>query len=579
MLHFIWRVLRVNAGRATLVLSLQFLVVFAEGLSVAALLPLLLFFTGGVTDSSGAIRTISNVFAAVGLPMSLPSMLTFMVVIITVKAVFTFFAWRQMGAASAAVAAGLRHRLLAAVARARWSYFVDQSIGELTVGVGAHTIRAAGTLKKICEVFAEGAQVGIYMVLALWIAPWYVTIGAIAVAGFLFLTLGRLTAMRRDTEQRESSALSQLAIQITDSLRSFKGLKAMGVQDHFVDLLHRETGKINAAQRLSALLLAAGRSATEPTVAIPLAVGLYVAIVHLNVPGPELLFTALLFARMAGRAASLQRDYDGLVGAKVQYEAMENIIEAAEAQAEPARSGELIEMERAIVLERLCFGYGSRLVLDHVDAVFERGKLTAIQGPSGVGKTTLIDILIGLHRPTSGRILVDGKSLDEIDSRYWRERIGYVPQDSMLLHESIAANIALGRPSISDADIEAALKRAEAWPFVTALPEGIQSSTGEYGARLSGGQRQRLAIARALVHRPHLLILDEPTSALDTEIAAELVRTLQRLAHEERVCVLAVTHHQLLSEAADVLYEIQDGRLRAVSAPTPMMAKKQQALS
>jgi len=180
-------------------------------------------------------------------------------------------------------------------------------------------------------------------------------------------------------------------------------------------------------------------------------------------------------------------------------------------------------------------------------------------GPSGSGKTTLLDLVVGLQQPEAGRILIDGVPLAEIDLRQWRRQIGYVPQESVMVDDSVIYNLALGEEDLGEAEIREALRAADALAFVEAMPEGLHTRLGEGGSRLSGGQRQRLAIARALVRKPRLLILDEATSSLDLEAQAAVVETVKHL--KGSLTILAVSHQELLIDAADRIYRLAGGQL------------------
>jgi ATP-binding cassette subfamily C protein len=149
--------------------------------------------------------------------------------------------------------------------------------------------------------------------------------------------------------------------------------------------------------------------------------------------------------------------------------------------------------------------------------------------------------------------------LEQVDLRQWRRMIGYVPQESILLHETVLWNVTLGDPEVNEADVEAALRAAGAWEFVVELPQQIHSSVAERGTALSGGQRQRIAIARALARRPKLLILDEVTSSLDPQTEAAICRTLQGL--RGGLTMLAISHQPAVVEAADRIYRIQSGEV------------------
>jgi ATP-binding cassette subfamily C protein len=173
-----------------------------------------------------------------------------------------------------------------------------------------------------------------------------------------------------------------------------------------------------------------------------------------------------------------------------------------------------------------------------------------------------MDLIIGFHRPDQGRVLIDGVSLTEIDLTSWRSQVGYVPQELVLFHDSIMANVTLGDPQLSEADAREALIAAGAWGFVSALPDGLQSEVGEKGAKLSGGQRQRIALARAIASKPKFLILDEVTSALDPTTEAEICANVAKLAKE--TTIIAITHRPIWTDIADRIYEIDAGRARLV---------------
>ena len=150
--------------------------------------------------------------------------------------------------------------------------------------------------------------------------------------------------------------------------------------------------------------------------------------------------------------------------------------------------------------------------------------------------------------------------------RHWRHKIGYAPQDTVLLHDPILNNVTLGDPDLDEAAARRALEQADAWEFVAAMPEGLQTSVGERGARVSAGQRQRIMLARALAHQPRLLILDEATSALDPVSEAAICRTLRALRGQ--LTIVAVSHQPALAEFADSVYRLSEGRLEGSERPS-----------
>jgi ATP-binding cassette subfamily C protein len=222
-------------------------------------------------------------------------------------------------------------------------------------------------------------------------------------------------------------------------------------------------------------------------------------------------------------------------------------------------------LTRSIRLESVSFGYDESLILENVSIRFPVGSFTAIVGPSGAGKTTVVDLVTGLLRPRQGQICIDDVSLEKIDMKKWRRMIGYVPQETLLLHDSILMNVALGDKDLAAKDVEDALQAAGAWEFISNQPQGIYTVVGERGHTLSGGQRQRIAIARALVHKPKLLILDEATTALDPLNEAAICETLRKLSG--KITILAISHQPALMKVADQAFRLQNKTVVAIEDP------------
>jgi len=235
---------------------------------------------------------------------------------------------------------------------------------------------------------------------------------------------------------------------------------------------------------------------------------------------------------------------------------LQQSLEAAESERERSRGTiQPTALQEGVRLEAVDFSYGEKDVLRDLSLTVPVGKLVALVGPSGAGKTTIADLIIGLHRPQKGEIYIDRIPMRDLDLVAWRQMIGYVPQEMFLFHDSVYRNVALGDPLVSRADVEAALVKAGAWDFVSQLREGMDTVIGEAGAKLSGGQRQRVAIARALVRKPTLLVLDEVTTALDPRTEAAVSETLSRL--RETVTIVTISHQPALVDVADIVYRIE----------------------
>jgi ABC-type multidrug transport system fused ATPase/permease subunit len=213
-------------------------------------------------------------------------------------------------------------------------------------------------------------------------------------------------------------------------------------------------------------------------------------------------------------------------------------------------------------VENLTFAYEgiADSVLNDVNVHIQKGEAVGFVGQSGSGKSTLIDIMLGLLEPQNGSVSINGQTIENV-KQSWQQQIGYIPQTIFLMDDSLRRNIAIG---ISDNEIDElaiveALKSAQLEEFVASLPEGLDTVVGERGVRLSGGQRQRIGIARALYHRPSVLVLDEATSSLDTETEHGVMQAVQALQGDKTVIIVA--HRLSTVEYCDRLYRLDAGRI------------------
>jgi ATP-binding cassette subfamily C protein len=288
-----------------------------------------------------------------------------------------------------------------------------------------------------------------------------------------------------------------------------------------------------------------------------LAIGLYVALIHVKLEFTTITVLVFLLARLMKQLGKIQQQYQKMMIAESAYWSLQEKIQKAAREREPLLGTARPVLNRSLDLRRISFSYSEQPVLQDASLTFPQGSFTAIIGPSGAGKTSVADLITGLLRPQKGEVWIDDLPLAKVDLRVWRRMIGYVPQETMLLHDSIFFNVTLGDPRMGEENVRSALRAAGAWQFVEAMPEGMHSTVGEQGGKLSGGQRQRIAIARALVLEPRLLILDEATSALDPDSEMAIGRTLQKLRGE--LTLIAISHQPALVKLADRAYRLQNG--------------------
>ncbi len=226
-----------------------------------------------------------------------------------------------------------------------------------------------------------------------------------------------------------------------------------------------------------------------------------------------------------------------------------------------------------IRLRDLSFSHpGHPKVLDGINLVIPKGKMVAFVGRSGVGKSSMIDMLMGFHQPESGEVLIDGVNLFEYDIRSYRNRLGYVPQESVLFNMSIRENLIWAASQATVREIEEACRQAYADEFIDSMPKKYETIVGDRGVRLSGGQIQRLALARAFLRKPEILILDEATSSLDSHSEQLIQKAIDDFA--ERSTVVIVAHRLTTIKKADFIYVLNAGRIIEQGSYIDLMTRK-----
>jgi subfamily B ATP-binding cassette protein MsbA len=282
-----------------------------------------------------------------------------------------------------------------------------------------------------------------------------------------------------------------------------------------------------------------------------------VAVQHADVGAFASFLGALLLAyEPAKRLGRFPVDVqNGLVGAAMIYEVLDAPLQDAPRAGLPA----LEITQGGVRIEAARFAYRpGHDVIRGLDLIAEPDQTTALVGPSGGGKSTILGLIQRFYAPEAGRVLIDGQDAGEVDLASLRDRIAFVSQDVFLFRGAVRDNIALGRPGATQAEIEAAARKAHAHDFIMALPDGYDANVGEQGLQLSGGQRQRIAIARALLKDAPILLLDEPTAALDSESEREVQAALDALQRGRTTIVVA--HRLQTIIGADRIYVVENGR-------------------
>lgn len=550
--------------RSVVTLLLLTLAGAAEGLGVASLLPLVAAIGPDTAQpTKGTSGKVVEVLHSVGLEPTIGLFVVILIVGMSVKAFLTIIAMNRVGRAGADVATKMRLDLIDALLAARWSYYVRQPVGRFSAALSVEAMQAGEAYNAAAKFAAEMIQVITYVIVVA-VFSWKLALLSLGAGLLMVLTLNRFMAIAKKNARLQKKRVSSMVAGLTDLLVGIKPMKAMGRHARFQELFERDAEKIRKAQRKQSLARDTNKALQEPILAGFLAAGIYLTVGVWEMPPGQVIIMALLLARTVATIGKAQQALQNVRIQQAGFNAIADTIDIARAMKEQSHGGLKPKFEQAIEFRDVTFGFGDAEIIRGASFVAPQGKVTTITGASGAGKTTTVDLLLGLHEPSGGEILIDGVPLRDIDLVAWRQMTGYVPQELTLFHDTLKANVTLGQPNFSEDDVRHALQQAGASEFVDSLPEGIETVVGERGARLSGGQRQRISIARALLHRPKILILDEATTALDPATEANIVANVIDLTRRAGLTVLAISHQPAWAAASDTVVRLRDGKTETV---------------
>ena len=534
----------------------------AEGLGLASVVPLLAIAMGrGEASESGAGQEVAEVLeralALAGLPFNVMTVALVVSLLIWLKAGLILLSMRQVGNTVAWIATDLRLELLRRLLDARWSYYSRQPLGRLTNAVATEATRASNAYRQLALAAKFVALSGVGIAVAMWLS-WQLALVTLVGWSLIGLALNGLIRLSRRAGLKQTTVINSLLSRLSDVLLNVKVLKGMRREHVIGPVLSRDTERLQKALRKQVLAQESLKALQEPLMLVLLLATLLLSESAGLIGFEEVTVMLLALTRSLAGATRIQRRYQLAVTNASALDSLVELIEDARKQAEAVHGGAAPRLDAAIELEGVAFAYEGQTVLDGATLEVPAGQITALIGGSGSGKTTVTDLVMGLVRPDGGEVRIDGVSLEDLDVGAWRTMTGYVPQEVVLLHDTVRVNVAFGDATISDEDVERALRAAGVWDVVRSLPGGLDASVGERGSRLSGGERARIGLARALAGRPKLLILDEATAALDPEAERIVLSTLEELRGE--VTILAISHQPALRDVADRVYRIESGR-------------------
>lgn len=460
----------------------------------------------------------------------------------------------------------MQDRLMKYYIRKDYTFFLNHNSAELMRDINTDPEMFYAAVLNMLQLASEVCVSGI-MVIFLVVTDPLITLGvvlAMAVMVLLFLKkLRRILAGFGDDRRKYNANILQCMQQ---AFGGIKEIKIANRESYFEGEFIKQNGLYTYVIKQNSFLSSVPKPIMEALCIVGLMGAIIVEISITSTNPTEFVGTLAVFAasafyllpsanKMAEYLASII--HNGVVIHKIGEEYGK--IRDMDLEQTKEQNYSPVSLEKEIRVEDLTFSYpdAEEPVLSHVNVTIPKNKSVAFIGPSGAGKTTMVDLILGVLKPQEGKITVDGRNISE-SYRGWHDKIGYIPQTIYMLDDTIRNNIAFGKgEDVRDEDIWEALRQAQLDEFVASLEDGLDTMIGEAGVRLSGGQRQRIGIARALYRKPEVLVLDEATSALDTETEAAVMEAIDGL--QGTLTMLIIAHRLSTIKNCDMVYHVENG--------------------
>lgn len=532
---------------------------FFESAGLSLLLPLLSNIVN-VAESEGGrfIKPFLNLFPK---DYQLEAILALLIATFFLKTVL-LLSYRGL---STRFAMNLRERwankLFSSHLHATYAEIISRKHGTMVNNIAVEPLLAARAMNVLLLLLSK-LLLALLMLGLLLLTNWKITLVTILFGTGFFFVLRKVTShysqvfgSRRLTLDQEISAL------ITEGVGAYKEIKLFGMQRRFLDRLDALTSKFSVLNTRFTVFSELPGYSIEFLIILLLSMALMIFSImdgDLEAIFPTLSFFVVVTQRMlvyTSNFISLRMRFLSFVPSMVM---IHNLVEHDDMTRETRGGKDPGPLQQDIVFQDVHFSYDPQTpVFSGLNLTIRKNAMTALVGASGAGKTTVMDLLVGLFLPQQGAILINDMPLDQVDEERWRARIGYVSQDPLVFNASIRENIMAGNPDASDQDMIQAAKMANIHDVIAAMPQGYETPVGDKGATLSGGQRQRLTIARAIIRDPDLYIFDEATSSLDGESEQLVLQSIEALAKTRTVLVIA--HRVTTLSKADVIYELRKG--------------------
>ncbi len=542
---------------------LLFLFIFLQSvlniLSVIAVAPLtdyLLERQG--TGASKITQYLENLFLSLGISFDLLQVCIFFGLVILFNGIAAVATWHAILKIKYNLLIYLLSDALGQFFRAKFLFFTQGNMGKLLNTFQQEVIKIGDSFGNMAKFFANLLQMLILFSLPLIFNP-KLTLIFISVAAVISAPLWFLRKISYGLGKANTETANITTGILHESLTAAKLILGFGRQQKTLERYKDSLIKHSVARIKFQTLEGGIGNLFLPLGVISVLVALYTAYVD-NMPLGDMALVLFAFLRLMPVIGLLIQGKVSVEGFLPAYEQLESLKDEAKKFEEPKGSLFFKSFKTQLKFQNVSFNYPEKKTALHkINLKIPKGQMTAFVGKSGAGKTTIVDLMLGLYQQTEGEIYLDDEKLNNYELNSYRQRVGFVPQDPQLLDTSIRENLLWSKPDASENEIWEACRLSNAEEFISNMPKKLDTILGERGMRLSGGQRQRLSLARAIIRKPEILFLDEATSSLDTESEKLIQKSINNLAKEMTIVVIA--HRLSTIKNVDYVYVLEDGKL------------------